>query len=124
MSPPERDEKEKKTECHLDKGCSLHFHTVASSDMYGSFYSSEKAVGVVLGVGNMGRHLSNRKGEVDTYLSRDGGRSWLLTATGSHVYEIGDHGGLLVMATDEQPTSSLLYSYDEGLHWHSYSFAQ
>jgi len=33
---------------------------------------------------------------------------------GSFIYEIGDHGGLLLMASDDQPTTSLFYSWNEG----------
>lgn len=91
--------------------------------MYGSFYSSEKAIGLVMAVGNLGKYLSNQKGSVHTYLSRDGGRAWKEVRKGSHVYEIGDHGGLLVMASDENPTNTLLYSYDEGSFWNTLVFS-
>lgn len=120
---PAKDSRGEPTRCLLADGCSLHFHTVTSSDMYGSFYSSEKAIGLVIAVGNPGKHLSNQKGSVHTYLSRDGGRVWKEVRKGSHVYEIGDHGGLLVMASDENPTNTLFYSWNEGTTWNSLVFS-
>lgn len=101
MDPPEVDSKGNQIDCDLSLDCSLHFHTVTSSDIYGSFYSTEKAIGVVIATGNVGKYLSGRKGEVNTYLSRDGGRSWKEVMKGSYIYEIGDHGGLIIMASDE-----------------------
>ena len=43
---------------------------------FGPFYTSENAVGIILGTGNVGYHLANRPDEVNTYLSRDAGKSW------------------------------------------------
>ena len=56
------------------------------------------AVGLVLGTGNVGKYLSMREDEVNTYMSRDGGLTWLEVRTGSYIYEIGDHGALIVLA--------------------------
>jgi len=33
-------------------------------------------------------------------MSRDAGVSWYQIGEGSHIYEIGDHGGLIVMIKD------------------------
>lgn len=33
-------------------------------------------------------------------MSRDGGLNWYEIAKGSHIYEIGDHGGVIVLASD------------------------
>ena len=56
---------------------------------------------------------------MNTYLSRDGGLNWKEIRKGSHIYEIGDHGALIVMATNTEPTSEILYSFDEGESWNS-----
>jgi hypothetical protein len=67
---------------------------------FGPFYSAENAVGMIIGTGNVGSYLSFQKDEINTYLSRDGGLTWFEIMKGSHIYEIGDHGGLIVMADD------------------------
>ena len=41
---------------------------------------------------------------------------------GSNIYEVGDHGGLIVMASDQKATDTLFYSWDEGLTWESKKF--
>ena len=79
--------------------CSLHLHSVSSTN-YGPFYSSENAIGMIIGTGNVGAYLSNRADEVNTYLSRDGGLKWFEVKKGSHIYEIGDHGGIIVLVSD------------------------
>lgn len=38
---------------------------------------------------------------------------------GSHIYEFGDHGGLIVMAKNLEATKEVVYSWNEGKTWHS-----
>ena len=38
---------------------------------------------------------------------------------GSHIFEIGDHGAIIVAAPDQQATKSIYYSWNEGLTWES-----
>lgn len=54
----------------------------------------------MLGTGNVGSHLSNRASEINTYMSRDGGLNWFEVVNGSHIYELGDHGSLLLLVDD------------------------
>ena len=77
----------------------VHLHSIGNQ-RYGPFYTTENAIGLIIGTGNVGFHLANRPDEVNTYMSRDGGLNWYEIRKGSHIYEIGDHGGLLVMAPD------------------------
>lgn len=59
-------------------------------------YSSSNAHGIILGTGNTGLFLNTS--EINTYLSRDGGHNWYEVLRGPHIYEIGDHGGIIVFA--------------------------
>jgi len=70
-----------------------------------------------MGTGNVGDYLSYRKDEVNTYLSRNGGLTWFEVKKGAHIYEIGDHGGLIVMASNQKATDKVHYSWDEGMSW-------
>ena len=56
---------------------------------------------------------------MNTYLSRDGGLNWSEVKKGSYIYEIGDHGGLIVMADNTKQTTDIIYSFNEGKTWHS-----
>mmetsp|Transcript_41952 Transcript_41952/g.70015 ORF Transcript_41952/g.70015 Transcript_41952/m.70015 type:complete len:856 (+) Transcript_41952:36-2603(+) len=98
-----------------DSGCHLHLHGI--TDAFGPFYSLESATGIIMATGSLGNHLHDRLGEINTYLSRDAGLTWKEVAKGSHIYEYGDHGGLIVMAFDEGPTDHILYTWDEGRTW-------
>jgi len=94
----------------------LHLHSYSNKN-FGPFYSPENAVGIVMGTGNVGDYLSYRKDEVNTYLSRNGGLTWFEVKKGAHIYEIGDHGGLIVMASNQKATDKVHYSWDEGMSW-------
>ena len=43
--------------------------------------------------------------------------TWKSTKPGSYIYEIGDHGALIVIAKKNQPTTDIEFSWDEGLTW-------
>ncbi len=91
---------------------------------FGPFYSAENAAGIVVAMGNVGDYLSFRADEVNTYISRDAGLTWFEVKKGSHIYEVGDHGGLIVMAEDQRATDTIYYSWDEGLTWEEKKFTQ
>jgi len=98
-----------------DDACFLNLHGVSSE--FPPFYSVSSAIGIILANGNVGEYLSKDPEDISTFLSRDGGLNWFEVRKGSHIYEIGDHGGLIVIADDQHPTDTILYSWDEGLTW-------
>ena len=77
-------------------------------------YSTESAVGIVLGTGNLGKRLTSNDSSKNLYLSRDGGLTWKSLRPGVFIYEIGDHGSLLVIAKKGRPTREVEFSWDEG----------
>jgi hypothetical protein len=58
--------------------------------------------------------MAARKG---TFLSRDGGVEWTEVAKIPLIYELGDHGGLIVAAPNTESTKQIRYSWDEGKTW-------
>ena len=56
---------------------------------------------------------------MNTYLSRDAGATWSEILKGPHIYEFGNHGGLIVVAKMAALGSadSVQFSRDEGLSW-------
>lgn len=104
-----------------DEECYLHLHSL-SYRQYSPVYSTESAVGLVLGTGNVGKYLSMREDEVNTYMSRDGGLTWIEVRKGSYIYEIGDHGALIVMADNRQATDTVYYTWNEGRSWEALTF--
>jgi len=100
--------------------CSLHLHGITSE--WGPFYTTETAIGLIMATGNVGEKLSFYADDINTYFSRDAGLSWFEVAHGSHIYEFGDHGALIVMANDQQATTVLKYSWNEGISWEEFTF--
>jgi hypothetical protein len=79
------------------KDCVLNLHSRTDSGVRGPIFSAKSSPGLMLGVGNVGKHLLDYN-DGDTFLTRDAGRTWTLVRQGAHLYEFGDHGGLLVSA--------------------------
>eukprot|EP00939_MAST-03C_sp_MAST-3C-sp1_P004380 g4380.t1 len=119
LRPPSRNALNQPIMC-TSKDCSLHLHGITSD--WGPFYSSESALGLIMATGNVGERLSFRGDEINTYFSRDAGLTWYEVARGSHIYEFGDHGALIVMANDQQATTTIKYSWNEGISWESFEF--
>ena len=80
-------------------------------------YSTEKAVGIVLGTGNIGSKLTDNDSQKNLYLSRDGGLNWSIIRQGVYIYEIGDHGAIIVIAQKNAPVDHIEFSWDEGKSW-------
>jgi hypothetical protein len=114
LAAPSKDSAGRKYFC--EEGCYLNLHGVHGE--FSGFYSVQSAAGIIIANGNVGQYLSNVADEIATFLSRDGGLNWFEIHKGSHIYEIGDHGALIVIADDGAPTDTIYFSWDEGLTWH------
>ncbi len=88
----------------------------------GGVLRARLSAGAHQATGNVGHELSYHADEVNTYFSRDGGLNWYEVAKGSHIYEFGDHGALIVMAKDLASTDTIYYSWSEGSQWQSLRF--
>ena len=74
--------------------------------------SSPSIPGFIVATGNEGQYLSRNL--TNTYMSDDGGVTWRLLIKGNHIYDIGDQGGLIVLAPSGTPTTYILFSWDMG----------
>ncbi|KAF0982372.1 hypothetical protein FDP41_011302 [Naegleria fowleri] len=119
IQPPKVDAQGKPIQC---SNCYLNIHgfTASSSSNYVKILSHKDAVGIILANGNVGQYLDSKI--VNTYMSRDGGLSWFEIAKGSHLYEILNHGGILVTVKNNQPTVEIRYTLDEAETWITANF--
>ncbi|SAM85571.1 related to VPS10 domain-containing receptor SorCS1 precursor [Ustilago bromivora] len=122
LVPPARDVYGQPYECN-QVGCDLHLHGFTERDDPKDTYSSPSAVGLMMGVGNVGRKLAPYR-DSDTFLTRDGGFTWEEVHKDAHKWEFGDQGSIIVLVNDEQATDTVLYSLNEGVTWESYSFGE
>lgn len=122
LKPPPVDSRGEKIDCPPDK-CWLHLHGLTNFQNYAPFYSVESAVGIIMGTGNVGPYLRFERDRTNTYLSRDGGLTWVEAHKGAYIYEFGDHGGLVVMADDVRRTKQVVFSWNEGESWYDFEFA-
>ncbi|OLY85799.1 Vacuolar protein sorting/targeting protein 10 [Smittium mucronatum] len=125
INPPEKDSKGKKYNCSNDKistgECSLHLHSISSTNNPGKAIGVPSAPGILVGVGSVGSKLAEFV-ESDTFLSIDGGFTWKMIHEDAHMYEIVGSGSSIVLINDEGPISSLIYSVDRGESWNTHDF--
>ena len=118
IKAPEYDSEGKKYNC--DNYCYLNLFGPTSDNP--PFYSKESASGIIISNGNVGHYL--KKNESSTFLSRDGGLNWFEIKKGSHIYEIGDNGGLILIAEYNKPSNIIEFTWDEGLTWESIKISE
>ena len=111
-------------ECFLEDQCSLHLEIYSHQGKLAPVYSTEKAIGIVLGTGNLGKRLTDNDSYKNMYISRDGGLTWKSVKNGVWIYEIGDHGGLIVIAKKGIPTNEIEFSWDEGDSWEAVKISE
>ncbi|KAL9124886.1 MAG: hypothetical protein Q9217_005836 [Psora testacea] len=102
--------------------CSLHLHSYTERRDPRATFSSPSAIGLMMGVGNVGGELSP-KAEADTFITRDGGVEWHAVRKGNYMWEYGDQGSIIVIVPEEVATKSVLYTLNEGQEWLEYQFA-
>ncbi|GJJ72837.1 hypothetical protein EMPS_05195 [Entomortierella parvispora] len=102
--------------------CRLHLHSVTEFKGPGLVFSASSAVGIVMGVGNVGSYLLP-KPLCQTYLSRDAGRTWIKVSDTPDLFEFGDEGGVLVLVNPAAPTTEAWFSYDFGSTWQRIQFS-
>ncbi|KAJ1917651.1 vacuolar protein sorting/targeting protein PEP1 [Tieghemiomyces parasiticus] len=106
--------------------CALHLHgrtdESAFADHQAALYGASAATGLMLGVGNVGERLEAYE-RGNTYLTDDGGRTWREVRRGPHLHAFADHGALVVLIDDAAATNSVVYSWDRGTTWTSYTFS-
>lgn len=119
------DSEGKSFDCNLFKPeeCSLHLHHYTERSDPRDTFASGSAVGLMMGVGNVGKMLTG-KADGNTFLTTDGGITWKEVKKGQYMWEYGDQGSIIVIVDVMGATNKVHYTLDEGGTWHDYSFAE
>ncbi|KAI8814666.1 hypothetical protein BJ742DRAFT_184196 [Cladochytrium replicatum] len=112
INAPHSDSAGKPYDCAGSK-CGLNLHAYTERQDQRDLYSSSSAPGLMVAVGNIGEYLSDYK-QGDMFVTRDAGHTWTEVLKDAHMFEFGDHGGIIVMVNNEGPTDSIKYTLDEG----------
>lgn len=115
LKAPQTDVDGKPLSCSGGGECSLHLYSVTQPHNFGRVFSSPSP-GFVMGVGSVGDHLL-RYQDCDTFLSTDAGLTWKMVHKNAHIFEFGDQGSIMVIVDNEEFTSHLRYSWDDGKTW-------
>ncbi|TAQ85300.1 hypothetical protein B7494_g6368 [Chlorociboria aeruginascens] len=124
LKPPAKDADGKNFGCKgsADK-CSLNIHGYTERADKTHTFSSRSAIGLMIGVGNVGEYLTAYK-DADTFMTSDGGLTWKPVKKGPYMWEFGDQGSIVVVVKEEEPTNEVYYSLDEGDSWLPYKFSE
>lgn len=124
LQAPSKDAEGRKYECDPKdiSRCSLHLHSYTERRDPRATFSSPSAIGLMMGVGNIGQYLG-RKPDADTFITRDGGVEWYPVKKGNYMWEYGDQGSIIVIVEEDVATRSVFYSLNEGIDWQEYVFA-
>ena len=124
LQAPSKDAEGRQYECDPKDTfkCSLHLHSYTERRDPRATFSSPSAIGLMMGVGNVGEYLE-RKPEADTFITRDGGVEWHAVKKGNYMWEYGDQGSIIVIVEEDVATRSVFYSLNEGKDWQEYIFA-
>ncbi|KAK6071103.1 Vacuolar protein sorting/targeting protein 10 [Seiridium cupressi] len=123
--PPPKKDVDGKPFCQStagDENCALHIHGYTERADHGKTYSSEGAVGIMFGWGNVGAVLGDAK-DADTFMTTDAGISWKMVKRGRWMWSLGDQGSIIVLGQREVRTKSVSYTLDEGETWKDYVFS-
>ncbi|KAK9370391.1 hypothetical protein V1509DRAFT_575446 [Lipomyces kononenkoae] len=122
LAPPTVDSSGQSTGCaSAGDDCSLNLHGYTERTDVRHTYSSASAVGLMVGVGNVGASLTSF-GEGNTYLTNDGGATWKELAKGTNMWEFGDQGSIILLVESPAPTNKLRYTFNEGQSWETLEF--
>ncbi|KAF2467591.1 vacuolar protein sorting/targeting protein 10 [Lindgomyces ingoldianus] len=123
LKAPEIDSLNNEYSCDVTetKKCSLHLHGYTERGDPRETFSSPTAVGIMMGVGNVGEHLDTI-GEASTFITTDAGITWKEAKKGTYVWEFGDQGSVIVLVRRGEDTNHLFYSVDLG-EWKRFDFA-
>ena len=121
---PQKDPEGHDYDCDVTdvENCSLHLHGYTERDDPRNTFSSPSAVGLMMGVGNVGKYLT-RKSEGHIFITADGGISWKAVKKGNYMWEYGDQGSIIVIVEEKVATNVIYYSRDEGGSWAEYKFS-
>lgn len=126
IAPPAVDSDGKEYACKgqpLSK-CSLHLHGFTERPDYRDTFSSGSAVGLLIGMGNVGEYLKPvTDDQTAAFMSADGGLTWKEIKKGVYHWDFGDQGTILLLVDAAKDTDEFIFSKDEGATWETMKFA-
>ncbi|KAK8137704.1 vacuolar protein sorting/targeting protein PEP1 [Apiospora sp. TS-2023a] len=126
LPPPKTDLDGKAFSCSPseegNENCALHIHGYTERTDHRKTYSSESAVGIMFGWGNVGAVLGEAK-NADTFMTTDAGISWKMVKKGRWIWTFGDQGSIIILAQRETKTKTVSYTVDEGKTWVEHQFS-
>jgi len=124
LQAPAKDSEGKQYKCDVNKPkeCSLHIHGYTERVDPREMYSSPTAVGLMLGVGNVGSELGTFN-DANTFMTTDAGVTWKEIKKGTYAWEFGDQGSVIVIVRRNEDTDHIYYSLDNGEKWDLYKFS-
>lgn len=124
LNAPQKDSQNRKYSCNVNDvaKCSLNLHGFTERTDIRDTFSSGSAVGMMIGVGNVGDELKPFN-ECGTFMTVDAGVTWKELLSEPYQWEYGDRGSIIVLVKAGKETDSIVYSVDSGKTWKNFKFS-
>jgi len=114
---------------YCDK-CSLNLHIIKTQTVSGYFapsiVSKESVPGLIIAHGTVSETVEELPTRFHVFVSRDAGKSWEDVFTKRHLFNIADHGAMIVgvQMMFLSPVKRIHFSNNYGASWTSHSFSK
>jgi len=111
-------------------GCSLNLHVIKTQTSSGYFapsiVSKESVPGLIIAHGTVSQTVEEMPTRFHVFVSRDAGKSWEDVFTKRHLFNIADHGAMIVgvQMMFLSPVKRIHFSNNYGASWTSHSFSK
>lgn len=113
-------------DCSLSDDCAVHLAWLSHRAGDGKIVTGQTP-GILVGIGNKGKYLTTDMKKLDTFVSRDGGMSWVKVADGPSLFSFGDLGNVIITVpvnieyffnrNSDINTDHFSFSLDQGNSW-------
>jgi hypothetical protein len=97
-------------------------HVLLNSNEFPTAYSPSDAVGVWITSGMVGACLDPKAASYGTYFTSDGGANWQTMSQTPLIYEVSNHGALVVGSAIKTLTNEFTYTLDSGASFRTCTF--
>lgn len=114
--------------CNNDFNCSFNILEIGGR-IFGNFPRLKNDQGIIIALGSVGKY-SNRRSEVNTYISKDNGFTWRKIKDGAYESAFLDNGNIIILfpsdrfqrSFQDDDSNSFQYSLDQGETFSKYKF--
>ena len=108
--------------------CFLNIFLQSTLSQFSLPRSNPQSPGLIIASGSIGKYQTQDNAYFGDYIgvfvSNDAGQNWKMIAQGQYIFEVLNHGSIIVLVPKGIPTNILIYSMDQGTTLRQFKFTQ